>query len=49
MNEKRTKIFVPIFENPSKLIPSSSGNGEARMNPAIKKVIHLCAFNFIKI
>jgi len=41
MNESIAKYFTRIFENPRTAIPSSSGKGEASMNPPTKNVIHL--------
>jgi hypothetical protein len=44
VKERGINHNVFIFEKPSKLIPSSSGNGEAIINPPIKNVSHLKDF-----
>ena len=38
-NESTAKYFTRILEKPRMAMPSSSGKGEARMNPPTKKVI----------
>lgn len=41
VNESGINHVVFIFENPSKLMPISSGKGDAMMKPPAKKVSHL--------
>lgn len=41
IKEKRMNDEDLIFENPKIVIPSSSGNGDAIIKLAIKKVSHL--------
>ena len=41
VKEREINVNVLIFEKPIKLIPNSSGKGEAMINPPTKNVSHL--------